>query len=104
MKRPYALLKHKTCESIFKDVCLHEEKDERYCTIYTLPEVISLASFGSMYIFARSIALSLDWMLHVVHSKLFHPFPGKVICQVSLTVCLTVFYLYPWVEMHNGYR
>ena len=40
MKRPYALLKHTTCESIFKDVCLHEEKDERYCTIYILPEVI----------------------------------------------------------------
>lgn len=30
MKRPYALLRHKTCQSIFQDVCLHEEKDERY--------------------------------------------------------------------------
>ena len=50
MKRPYALLKHKTCESIFKDVCLHEEKDERYrtITVYIMYfQRLSLASFCS---------------------------------------------------------
>ena len=30
MGRPYALLRHTTCQSIFQDVVLHEEKDERY--------------------------------------------------------------------------
>ena len=30
MQRPYALLRHKTCQSIFQDTVLHEEKDERY--------------------------------------------------------------------------
>lgn len=30
MKRPYALLRHETCKSIFQDTVLHEEKDERY--------------------------------------------------------------------------
>ena len=30
MKRPYALLRHNTCQSIFQDVVLHEETDERW--------------------------------------------------------------------------
>ncbi|XP_068683040.1 dipeptidyl aminopeptidase BI-like [Montipora foliosa] len=30
MGRPYVLLRHTTCQSIFQDVVLHEEKDERY--------------------------------------------------------------------------
>ena len=34
MMRPYALLRHFTCKSIFQDVVLHEEKDERYMYIY----------------------------------------------------------------------
>lgn len=30
MMRPYAVLRHFTCKSIFQDIVLHEEKDERY--------------------------------------------------------------------------
>lgn len=30
MRRPYSLLRHTTCQSIFQDVVLHEESDERY--------------------------------------------------------------------------
>ena len=33
--RPFALLLHKTCQSVLSDIVLHEEKDERFVTLFT---------------------------------------------------------------------
>lgn len=65
MKRPYALLRHKTCQSIFQDVCLHEEKDERYERVNTNSRAVIQqypVALGDLFLPFGKLICWVPWM------------------------------------------